>query len=165
MAHRGANHFLYFYMMCKNVKKMCVFVMICFGQNLKIHTYATGNRPSYFALKTCTHLLFTTHLSSLDISKYGRKELYPILTLCSDVTQTHLMRWCVYPHDQSRILVGVRKYCTYHRFTRLRHCTRLRWIGYSSSMLQSRWQTIKREFYRISNVILYYIPRQKSFCA
>ena len=63
--------------------------------------------------------------------------LYPIhLTHYSDVhTQTHLahiinssmapLRWRVYQRDQSRISAGMRKYCAYDRFTRLRHYSEL----------------------------------------
>ena len=32
------------------------------------------------------------------------------------------LRWCVYPCDQSHIMVGALKYCAYHWFARLRHC-------------------------------------------
>ena len=39
--------------------------------------------------------------------------------------------WRVYPRDHSRNPAGVRKYCAYLWFTRLRHCTDLRWIGYT----------------------------------
>ena len=62
-------------------------------------------------------------------------DLYPIrVTLCSDVRQftafTQIdacVRCHVYPHDQSLILVGLRKYGIYHLFKahRWRHCTKL----------------------------------------
>ena len=47
------------------------------------------------------------------------------------IARVTLLCWRVYQCDQSRILVGVSRYCIYHWFTRLRHCYRHRWMGYS----------------------------------
>ena len=75
-----------------------------------------------------------THLI---LGKCSNKRQGKDLTMCSDVsvcvTQVAhliialvLLLCCrVYPCDHSQIPVDVRKYCAYHRFMRLRHCTDL----------------------------------------
>ena len=44
-----------------------------------------------------------------------------------------ILRRSVYPRNQSQTSVGMRKYCAYHWFTRLRHCTELDKYGVVTS--------------------------------